>query len=146
MQRISHTLVTLLLAAWLPFCCCQARAAMHAVVAKAAQTSDEGDECCSHCCCSDKPATDDATSDAGERCPADKSGGCCTSCKDRVLPASTTVPPADEIGTDWIACAFTLHSDAPIVVASSVGPGHATGPPGVRAGRDILQQSSILLV
>jgi hypothetical protein len=141
-QRISHTLVTLLLAAWLPFCCCQARAAMNAVVAHSAHSAhstgaNEG------CCCSEEPATD--ASESKDPCP-DKSGGCCTSCKDRVLPSATSVPPADEIGTDWVACAFALHVHSTAADAYSDGCAHSTGPPGVRSGRLILQQSGVLLV
>lgn len=170
-KRPLHTLLIAFLAAWMPFCCCQARAAVHALVHSALDPASGA----AHHCCSAAPEADECAdercADADECGEADDCAGsaaCCSpgaagadhahkpakapqhgcgSCKDRVLPGGTlSLEPAGD-DCQWLDFTLPLAAAWLTPVAVHVDPTHQhTGPPGLQSGRNVLQQTGLLLV
>ncbi len=167
MRTIARQAILLFLAAWMPFCCCQARAVAQAIAS--AQGPDRvetlGAGCCGAvrsesvpaCCRADREAApaccDSVDTDAPARCcggedgaPADH-GNCCSACKDRVAPPA----PADALhdAAELNALATMLLAEHAAVTRAG---GHAapaapdTGPPPRPAGRAALERHSILVI
>ncbi|MFO0963621.1 MAG: hypothetical protein U0625_12065 [Phycisphaerales bacterium] len=163
-----HQLLATLLACWLPFCCCQARAAAdalaHAVCPAEAGTHASAGAaertlppCCraraaerashaldaSHAApsCCDRGGTD------GKKAPA---GSCssCAGCKERGLPGTTPTIDHDSIGTlDVAVLVLALDAALPARIATAV-PGMRcdTGPPTPQPGRLLLALHSQLVI
>ncbi|MFO0783916.1 MAG: hypothetical protein U0636_09565 [Phycisphaerales bacterium] len=166
MKRPFHTILVAFLAAWMPFCCCQARAAVHAMV----HSTLDGVAPAPHACCQDEGTAADESSEDGcgsaedeacvDRCcggaasshdtahkPAKAPQQGCGTCKDRVLPGgSFQLEPAGD-DCQWLI--FALQASGALAACE---PAPAcpticrTGPPGPQSGRDVLQQSGLLLV
>ena len=169
MRTIARQAILLFLAAWMPFCCCQARAVAQAIAA--AQRPDRveapGAGCCGAgpaapvpaCCRTDRETTPaccqtvDADTDAPARCcggedgaPADH-GNCCSACKDRVAPPA----PADALhdAAELNALATMLlaeHAEAVRAAGHAAPAAPDTGPPPRPAGRAALERHSILVI
>ncbi len=129
----------------MPFCCCQARAAVHAVTRGV--STQPAPSCCTQCCHAEE-ATEGGNAPCSDPGSKDTRTGCCTSCKDRVLPAAITLDTPDSFGTDLIFAAmeFSVLPDVPTNLFASAQREHTTGPPGKASGRDLLQYACILLV
>lgn len=159
MPTRAHQAIAALLALWMPFCCCQVRAAAHAVAHVAA--GDRGSAAHgAHGCCDGAPRTAaccDAASDGndGGCCDPDQGGtsdrtpgaDCCTSCKERTPPPpAPSIDHADAIGVDLPP---TVGQPGPAPAAEgherTAAHGHDTGPPPRPAGREALALHSILL-
>lgn len=161
MKRPFHTILVAFLAAWMPFCCCQARAAVHAMV----HSTLDGVAPAPHACCQDEGTAADESSDESsddtcvDRCcgadsshdkahkPAKAPQQGCGTCKDRVLPGgSFNLEPAGD-DSQWLV--FALHVSSAWAACETAPvrlPICRTGPPGVQSGREVLQQSGLLLV
>lgn len=167
MRRALRQSLLLLLAAWMPFCCCQARAIAQVIVhAQHVPAGADGLPACCRAaqeaprtCCrgmegpdaADRPAADDRPA-TGRCCggedgaPADH-GNCCSACKDRVAPPA----PADALhdAAELNALATMLLAEHAEAVRAA---GHAapappdTGPPPRPAGRAALERHSILVI
>lgn len=167
MRTIARQAILLFLAAWMPFCCCQARAVAQAIAA--AQRPDRveapGAGCCGAgraaqvpaCCRADREAApaccESVDADAPARCcggedgaPADH-GNCCSACKDRVAPPA----PADALhdAAELNALATMLlaeHAEAVRAARHAAPAAPDTGPPPRPAGRAALERHSILVI
>lgn len=156
MRTIARQFLVAFLAAWLPFCCCQVRAAA-AVVAHAGHRATDAeprpccreeatDDCCTPAGCCDA-APDAGRHDHDGKAPA--KGDCCVSCKERALPATAPAIDVDTVGTvDFVAQAVCALPK-PAVHAACAAPGtaaHDTGPPGSPGGRMALAMHSVLVI
>jgi hypothetical protein len=156
MRTLARQFLVAFLAAWLPFCCCQVRAAA-AVVAHAGHRMAEtdvpsccqertSDDCCAPAGCCDA-APDADRHDHEGKAPA--KGDCCVSCKERALPAAAPTIDVDTVGTvDFVAQAVLATDALPVRGACAV-PGaaaHDTGPPGAPGGRTALAMHSVLVI
>lgn len=156
MRTLARQFLVAFLAAWLPFCCCQVRAAA-AVVAHAGHRAADAeprpccaDEAADDCgspigCCNAAPGADRHDHDG--KAPA--KGDCCVSCKERALPAAAPTIDVDTVGTfDFVAQAVCALPPLP-VRAACAAPGaaaHDTGPPGSPGGRAALAMHSVLVI
>ena len=106
--RLTHRICALLIACWIPFCCCTLKAAM--VMANGSEF--DGGQMMS-CCCSSQ---DTCTENSGEE-PAPAQEGPCTDCCLKVSPDAPTTPnlSIDEIGRELpsIEAVTTIRSHHP---------------------------------
>lgn len=161
MLRTAHRILAAFMVLWMPFCCCQVRAAAHVAahvaVGHAASTGEVGGSCCAATdCCGNEfaehpgEAVDGCCTphEGSPHAPA-KGADCCTTCKERVPPpAAPSLLPADTVGAE-----LPPWQEAPVVAAASdVPPRHArvlqgdAGPPPRPAGRDALTLNAVLLI
>ena len=164
MRSRLHQFLATFMACWMPFCCCQVRAAA-SVVAHAGHSttaSEHADDSKTPPCCRAKASngTAPAASDhhvSGGCCDDDDStdtahgkpkGTCCVSCKERVLPPAPVTIDHDEVGEfDFVATAVLAAAglgldpatDAPLARRD-------TGPPRAPAGRQALALHSTLVI
>jgi hypothetical protein len=152
MRTFARQLLVAFLVAWLPFCCCQVRAAAVAVAhAGHASGAAAATKAVPACC------RDDAGDDADACCAPDAPVGdtapvktdCCTSCKERVLPPAAPALDVDTVGTiDFVATAV-LAVPEPVLPASACrAPGLRadTGPPAPPGARLALALHSVLVI
>ena len=137
------------LAAWMPFCCCQVRAAVQIVAhvqhAEAACAEAAQDD---HCCCEDRAAEDAGPGCCDSEQPV-RDGDCCATCKDRVGPVAPAVelpdlsPQVDAVATALLADAERTVTSVTIVAARAP---LDTGPPWRPYGRATLALHATLLI
>ena len=142
MQTLLRRALFAFLAAWMPFCCCQVRAAARAIAHAPHVEASE------RCCC-DEPAAEEA--DAG-CCGHERPTGepeCCTTCKDRVGPVAPAIEVPD-LSPQLDAVSTALLADAERACATGTVPGEAslldTGPPWRPHGRAALALHATLLI
>lgn len=160
MPNLAHRILAAFMVLWMPFCCCQVRAAAHAAAHAAAGNPTAAwhadAPCCTGaaCCGADEsageePAASCCAPDPGRGQEPAKGKDCCTSCKERVPPpAGAVLLPTDSHGTDLPPCQghvlATTAADGPAFrVDSSHGD---AGPPAKPSGRDALARHSVLLI
>lgn len=155
MRTLARQFLVAFLVAWLPFCCCQVRAAAavvaHAGHAGAATTDGCCDEPVREGCCAPARCCDAAPDGAGQghdRAPA--RADCCVTCKERALPST---PPAIDVDTfgivDFAAEAVLAIDDDDSACGRGSRSGPAardTGPPGSPGGRATLALHSVLVI
>ena len=141
------------LACWMPFCCCQVRAAAMAVAHVA--HADDGDRDHRPACCraqSAEPACDAERHDgccdeAGGDRGAPAKGTCCVSCKDRSLPPAVQGDLLPAISVDFVATAVLADGWAAQADAGAPEAGrHDRGPPPLPGGRAALALHSVLVI
>ena len=145
MNRLARQILLLFMAAWMPFCCCQARA-LAQMIAHAPHGASAG--CCTgeapSCC---RESTEDDCCGGGDEDPPADHGNCCPTCKDRVAPAAAPdtidhAPKLDALGTMLLA----EFADAAQGDAHTASAERDTGPPPRPSGRDALSLHSILVI
>lgn len=149
MQTFLRRALFAFLAAWMPFCCCQVRAAVqivaHAQHATAVCADEARDD---RCCCDEDTAADPVSDCCGSEQPV-RDGDCCATCKDRVGPVAPTVEIPD-LSPQLDAVATALLADTVRVVASTLTVGARapldTGPPWRPHGRATLALHATLLI
>ena len=173
MRSRLHQFLATFMAFWMPFCCCQVRAAA-AAVAHAGQgtsVSEQADDsnlppCCrakaahgkaqavsahhvtSSCCNEDDTAKDAAQDTAKDTAHGKSKGSCCTSCKERVLPPAPVTIDHDAVGTiDFVATAVLAEGTLGLArPAAAPLARRDTGPPRAPAGRVALALHSTLVI
>ncbi len=149
MQTFLRRALFAFLAAWMPFCCCQVRAAVQIVAHAQHATADCADEAqADDCCCEvDAAAEADSGCCGGEQPVRD--GDCCATCKDRVGPVAPAVelpdlsPQIDAVATALLADAARTVASTPIAAARAP---LDTGPPWRPHGRATLALHATLLI
>lgn len=142
MQTFLRRALFAFLAAWMPFCCCQVRAAARSI-AHAPHA-----EAVERCCC-EEAAADEA--DAG-CCGTERPAGdteCCATCKDRVGPVAPAVEVPDlSPQLDVVSTALLADAERASEASSTVGatPLLDTGPPPRPHGRTALALHATLLI
>ena len=149
MQSFLRRVLFAFLAAWMPFCCCQVRAAVQ-IVARAqhsdAVCADESQD--DHCCCADESASAADSGCCGSERPV-RDGDCCATCKDRVGPVAPAIelpdlsPQIDAVATALLADAARAVASTPIAAARAP---LDTGPPWRPHGRATLALHATLLI
>ena len=165
-----HQFLATFMAFWMPFCCCQVRAAA-AAVAHAGQgttacgRADDSNlpPCCrakaahakaqaaanhhatSGSCCDDDDAAEGNAKNTGH---GKSKGSCCNSCKERVLPPAPATIDHDAVGTiDFVATAVLADGTLGLVrPAAAPLARRDTGPPRAPAGRQALALHSTLVI
>ena len=144
------------LALWMPFCCCQVRAAAAAVahvahVAGIAAANDHRPACCreassgggsdadGHDGCCDEQGGDDHGAPA--------KGSCCVSCKERLLPPAVQGDLLPAMSIDFVATAVLADGWAAQAGAVACPEARADrGPPPTPGGRAALALHSVLVI
>jgi hypothetical protein len=154
----AHRLLAAFLALWLPFCCCQARAAartvVHAVHGEAQATACDRSELPP--CCRDEgaPAGDSCCGGDEDDGPVGEPGGSapcgdCAACLSvKVKAIAPDAPPVerDSIGTvDATLCALPASEAAPAEASGQAWP-HANAPPWRPGGRTALRLHARLVI
>lgn len=153
MRTRANQLLVAFLVIWLPFCCCQARAAAQVLAHAALQSETERAGAATrqsprHSCCSDEKSTERPSCCDTSKVPAKDSCSNCITCKERVLPAAMPEINHDSIGAIDMVAMLT----APIGVTvelrtrTHAGAAYDTGPPTRPAGRIALALHSRLVV
>jgi hypothetical protein len=167
MRRALRQSLLLLLAAWMPFCCCQARAIAQVIVhAQHVPAGADGLPACCRAaqeaprtCCrgtdgpdaADRPAADDRPAtgrccDGEDDAPADH-GNCCSACKDRVAPPVPGGSIDFHAELDALATMLLLQCEDRGLSGAAPRPAAPdTGPPPRPAGRAALERHSILVI
>jgi hypothetical protein len=164
-----HQFLATFMALWMPFCCCQVRAAAAAVVhaGQGTSVSEQAEDsklppCCrakaargkpqavsahpaTSSCCDEDGAAQDTAKDNGH---GKSKGSCCTSCKERVLPPAPVTIDHDAVGTiDFVATAVLAEGTLGLArPAAAPLARRDTGPPRAPAGRQALALHSTLVI
>lgn len=155
MNHALRQLLITLMALWMPFCCCQVRAAASVVMAVTQQESSpqSGETPAlrhASCCDGNDEALESSTSDkatcSGK--PAKPHKVCCISCKERVLSSSSISIDHDAIGSiDFVGVAVrAIALSMPLAPRTSPSVSYDTGPPRAPSGREALALHSLLLI
>ena len=150
-------LLAAFLALWMPFCCCQVRAAA-AAVAHVAHPAATGEDHRPACCREKAPGKasgktpdaerhDGCCDESGDEQGAPSKGACCVSCKDRSLPPTAHADLLPALSVDFVATAVLAQWWA--ARAESVGPDvrrSDRGPPPSPGGRTALAMHSVLVI
>ena len=149
MQTFLRRALFAFLAAWMPFCCCQVRAAVQIVAHAQHATADCADEAQDEGCCCEVDTAVGADSGCCDSEQPVRDGDCCATCKDRVGPVAPAVelpdlsPQIDAVATALLADAARAVASTPIVAARAP---LDTGPPWRPHGRATLALHATLLI
>lgn len=154
MRMQAQRVLVAFLVFWLPFCCCQARVAAHALVHL---SHAEDAECCGSghdepSCCDSSESDDhgDCCGGSQERDGQERTkGSCCVACKERALPPSgpNAIDEVSASTVDFVATA--LLADATTSCTEGRAPSgtqRERGPPPRPCGRQALRFHSVLVI